>query len=443
VGAFLASGFSEAAVLVSDGEGNDGDTESVYVGSRTNGLARITRSRPGRPSCKGIGRTYEAFANLYGWTDADACKVMALAAYCSPDGWPNPSTSLLSVTGLEVESALRAKHADGAMEYLANAGLWNPAWHGRPLDAVETIVPAAVVQMETQRALLQLIKNIRSQTGLVFLCFSGGVALNCVANAGLREVVGAQRFFVFPPASDCGQALGNALYGAWKLAGNAPSIAPYVDFLGRTYDEQETKDALELMPSAGVEKQTHCVRLAYEKVDDPAVFAAEQISAGKIVGWFQGGSELGPRGLGHRSILAHPGMPPVAARLRAVKGREHFSPFAPSVVSESIDTYFEMAHGLSFMTVAVPLRVAWRDALSGVVHVDGTARVHVVEKAVNPEFHRLLDEVGRRTGHPIVINTSFNRRGEPIVETPGDAIGCFLNSDLDAVVIDRFVARKT
>jgi carbamoyltransferase len=240
-----------------------------------------------------------------------------------------------------------------------------------------------------------------------------------------------ERIFVQPAANDSGSALGAAWYVHHSLQGNIQRQPFGHVFLGPEY------------PASEIEAALRSNRIQYETLADPVETAANLLAQGQIVGWFQGRMEFGPRALGNRSILADPRRADMKDHLNtAVKFREPFRPFAPSVPEEHSDTYFENVGGSPFMILVTQVRPGMAERIPAVTHVDNTARLHTVSRATNPLYWDLLQRFGEKTGVPVLLNTSFNVRGEPIVCTPKEAIACFYNSGLDALVIERYLLRK-
>lgn len=435
-GAFCLSGFEDAAVLVLDAVGNSEDTESAYTASR-HGVDRISGRDPARPRYKGVGSTYEAFTNFLGFNDEESGKTMALAAYGDPERFDVP---LFDFADGRVMGRLDQTHHWGVMEFARRGGLA----FGEPFDAGRSQHSrdvAAYVQRETERALLELIGDLLGRTGARRLCLSGGVALNCVANERVRRAFPQVDLFVPPPASDTGQPLGNALYGHWYGSGEMPSVHTVSASFGREYGDRSIRRALARFPDTLTYGRLYRHQFAYSTESDPARAAAQLLADGAVIGWFQGGSELGPRALGHRSILADPRDAGMRTHVNsAVKHREWFRPFAPSILAEESHRYTGDDVSRPFMLESPVILESARADIAGAIHVDGTARV----QCVMPEqrrFHRLISEFAERTGVPALLNTSFNVR-EPIVETPGQALGTFLSSELDYLVMENFVVSK-
>ncbi|MGA4545625.1 carbamoyltransferase [Uniformispora flossi] len=437
-GAFCLSGADEALVVVADGSGNDNQTESYFLADRA-GISRVGGNREGRPRAGGIGATYEAVTNWLGFDGQESGKTMALASYGDPKAI---GAHLFDLIGTKVEGRLTRTHDRGLAEFAARAGIdlgtahtWDPP---RARDL------AAWVQSQTEDILVEVVLRLLAEHPRATVCFAGGVAMNCVANEVLRRRTGV-RLFVPPPASDRGQALGNALYGMHRLTGAVPRMPlGGRDAFGRTYTPDEIGLALRRHPRSGLVERHPNHPFTWRTESDPAAAAAELLAQGKLVGWFDGGSELGARALGSRSILADPRRAATRDVLNLrIKHREYFRPFAPAVLAERAGDWFDMGWDSPYMLFAPPVRLDCRDDLGAVTHVDGTARVQTVDAQAHPRFHRLISCFGELTGVPVVLNTSFNNC-EPIVETPADAVATFSHTALDALVFgDGFVAEKT
>ena len=263
------------------------------------------------------------------------------------------------------------------------------------------------------------------------LCLAGGVALNSKANGKILVSDLVEKLFVQPAAGDDGVCLGAALAPYLDGDGKLPVTRMRHAYLGPAAERPEIVRALE----------TYKIRSS--RLSDPAAATAEMLASGKIVGWYQGRMEFGPRALGSRSILADPRDPEMNARVNnAVKFREWWRPFAPSMLSEAAAEYLETTPDSPFMIVTAQVRPEKRNIIPSVTHVDGSARPQTVESDVNPLYYELIQEFGRRTGVPVIMNTSFNLRGEPIVCSPTDAIRTFYSSGLDALVLgDRLVEK--
>jgi carbamoyltransferase len=263
------------------------------------------------------------------------------------------------------------------------------------------------------------------------VCLAGGVALNSKANGKIAAAGLADKIFVQPAASDDGVALGAALAPYLDENGKLPNKPMRHGYWGPCFGDEVIEEAL------------RAYRLRYQKLPDPASNAAEMLSKGKILGWFQGRMEFGPRALGNRSILADPRDPEMNARVNnAVKFREWWRPFAPSMLAEASGEYLENAPDSPFMIITAQVRPEKRSVIPSVTHVDGSARPQTVERQIRPLYWSLIKRFGEITGVPVIMNTSFNLRGEAIVSSPTDAIRTFYSSGLDALVIGNFLVEK-
>jgi carbamoyltransferase len=278
-----------------------------------------------------------------------------------------------------------------------------------------------------------LARRLRPQSDN--LCYAGGVALNSVANERIVRESGFRSVYIMPAAEDSGTAFGAAYYGLWQLCGYQPTKEQRVDAFGCSYSNEEIGASIQRFPG---------VRTV--KVPDVVERAVDLLADGKIVGWFQDGAEMGPRSLGQRSILCDPRRAEMKQMLnRKVKFREEFRPFAPMLPEEAVYDWFDVTppHGISpFMLRVLDFREEQGSKVPAVVHVDGTGRVQTVSADASPTLHRLLTTFGRKTGVPILLNTSFNVAGEPIVETPADALWCFLHTGVDCCILGDHVVTK-
>lgn len=291
---------------------------------------------------------------------------------------------------------------------------------------------AASVQQALEKAVLHLCSKFESRS---YLCFAGGVALNSVANERIVREAGFDQVFIMPAAEDSGTAIGAAYYGLWQICGYMPIAQQAIDEAGRPYSNAEIASVIERTPGVALSHPLDVIEQA-----------AELLSRGKIVGWFQGGSELGPRALGQRSILCDPRRPDMKDVLNSrVKFREGFRPFAPVVRQEDVCEWFDVPpkHNHSpFMLRVMPFREEKQSLLPAVVHIDGTGRVQTVAKDTAPRLHQLLTAFYNRTRVPMLLNTSFNVAGEPIVETPKDAVSCFLYTGMDCCILEDHLISK-
>jgi carbamoyltransferase len=445
--AFLGTPAREAAILTADGVG-EWATLTVGRGRRApGGAASLELLREVRFP-HSLGMLYSTFTAYLGFpVNEGEYRVMGLASY----GRPRFADDVRKVIRRTADGAFELAleyfdfHAGAARSYSRRfEELFGPAREpGEPIDlgtpegACAADV-AASVQAVLEEVLVDVARALRAETGLPELCLGGGVALNGCANARILAEAGFERVFVPPAPGDAGCALGAALYADRIHFGRPDRDVPDHPFWGPTADGAElarlaAEDGLPF--SAAPDGKALVARVA------------DALAAGQVVGWMEGACELGPRALGHRSILAAPHDPAVRDRLNArIKLREEFRPFAPSVPAEAADRYFELPPGGArlgrFMSGVFPVRREHRARLGAVTHVDGTARVQVVEAAMAPRFHALLTAYGARTGIPVLLNTSFNLAGEPIVARAVEGYSTFRRSDIDLLVVgDGMVAR--
>ena len=283
---------------------------------------------------------------------------------------------------------------------------------------------------------MYLVQRLRELSGSENLAYAGGVALNSVANERIIRESGFKNVYIMPAAEDSGTAIGAAYHGLWQLTQHNSQHQVMHDAPGRSYSAKEISTAIDASPNVIVIQST-------EVISD----AVQLLCEGKIIGWFDGGSELGPRALGQRSILCDPRHPNAKETLNSrVKMREAFRPFAPAVLLEEAPNWFEFGETSPespFMLRVVDVKPEKRQLVPAIVHVDGTGRVQTLTRKNNGRFYELVSEFFAQTGVPMLLNTSFNRMGEPIIETPADAIKCLLNTGLDCCVFeDRIVFKK-
>jgi carbamoyltransferase len=289
---------------------------------------------------------------------------------------------------------------------------------------------AAAVQARLEEVLLELTRWLYRRTGERRLTMAGGVALNCVANTRLAAEGPFDELWVQPAAGDAGTALGGALHLA-QILGEPTAPMPGVD-LGRSFTDDELARWLD------------SAHIRYERPPDVAAAAADALAADAIVAWFQGRSEFGPRALGRRSLLAHPGYARNLDRLNAVKGREQFRPVAPMVLTDRASELFGRGPIPSpYMLFVHDVTPQWRDRIPAVVHVDGTARIQTVDRDTEPLLTRLLDRFAELTGLPTVVNTSLNTAGRPMVDDPRDALECFGSAPVDVLALGPFLLRRS
>jgi len=408
----LAAPGGDTDVLVLDGRGESAShLAGRYVGGTLQPLA--AQSLP-----HSLGLLYEDVTEHLGFLrSSDEFKVMALASYGSPR-FADELRRAVHTTG---DGGFRTERIDwGALVKPRRA---DEPWTEDHADL------AASVQQRLEEVLLELASWLHDRTGSRRLALAGGVALNCVANSRIAAEGPYDDVWVQPAAGDAGTALGAALSVA-RDDGD-----PYVPMtgadLGRGWSDAE------------IEATLRTARLPFERPRDVAQSVAECLADDGIVAWFQGRSEFGPRALGHRSLLAHPGRAENLERLNDVKGREQFRPVAPMVLHDRAAEIF--SHGplpSPYMLFVHDVAPQWRDRIRAVVHVDGTARVQTVRAEDNPLLARMLELFAARTGLPVVVNTSLNTAGRPMVDSPRDALECFGSAPVDLLAIGPFVVRR-
>lgn len=427
--AYYCSAFERSLVVVIDGQGESSST-SVYRGDER-GLHLLAR----HGIVSSLGILYAAVTAYLGFEPIeDEYKIMGLAAYGESDDHRAFFDEIIK------------PEADGSFvipSLLARPIRRIEAWDKRlgppriPTEPISErhISIAYSLQKAVERAMLRLLEHHEGEQKTRHLCLAGGVALNCSMNGVIDRTELFDRMFVQPAAGDPGAALGAALVSYYQDNPGAPHHRMSDTYLGPAYDDAAVRAALE----------KYSAELTYEKPADYVGAVAKLLADGKVLGWFQGRMEFGPRALGNRSILADPRRADMKDRVnQMVKKREEFRPFAPSTTSEGADQYFELRARDQYetMTIAVKARPERKHEIPSVVHVNGTARVHVVRREVNPAYWELITRFGQETGVPVVLNTSFNVKGEPVVCTPEDAVRCFLGTGIDHLAIQGYIASK-
>jgi carbamoyltransferase len=428
--AFLVSPFREAAVLTVDGVG-EWSTATYGRGSETTiDLFKEIRFP------HSLGLLYTAFTSYLGFkVNSAEYKVMGLAPY----GTPRYLKEVRELIDVAEDGSFRLN-----MEYFAyHYGLrmtterFHRLFGGAPRDPEGALDQrhrdiAASIQAVTEDVMLKMARHLREETGLPDLCIAGGVALNCVANGRIAREGLFRNLFIQPAAGDAGGALGVAAYIQHSVLGAPRKYVMRHAFLGPGYETDEIRALLRVKGAV------------FEELDRTALLetTARAIADQQVVGWFQGRMEFGPRALGARSILADARNPKNQDTVNLkIKFRESFRPFAPAVLAERAAEFFELDRESPYMLLVAQARNG-RETLPATTHVDGSARVQTVDAESNPLFHDLLRTFDQLTGTPVVINTSFNVRGEPIVCTPAEALQCFRTTGMDMLVMDRFVLRK-
>ncbi|MGI8674232.1 MAG: carbamoyltransferase family protein [Thermoleophilaceae bacterium] len=409
--AHLASPFERSSVLVIDGRG---ESASHLAGRARDGELEVLAAQALPHS---LGLLYEEVTEHLGFRrSSDEYKVMAMASYGDPSFLP------------ELRRAVRCTGDGGFVVESLDWGALAPRLaSGEDWQPVHADL-ASSVQRRLEEVLIELARWLHARTGDRDLTMAGGVALNCVANSRLLEEGPFDRVWVQPAAGDSGTALGAALEVARGLGERIEPMPGAA--LGRRFS------------ASVLEVWLDTASLAFERPDDVAEAAAEVLAADGVVAWFQGRSEYGPRALGHRSLLADPRAAENLERLNDVKGREQFRPVAPMVLAERAAEVFEGPIPSPYMLFTHRVRPEWVDRIPAVVHVDGTARIQTVDARDEPLVARMLECFDRLTGVPVVVNTSLNTAGRPMVDDPRDALECFGSAPIDALALGPFLVRR-
>jgi len=426
---YYPSGFDSAAAISMDGLGEIASTVVAEVDE--DGISVLKEIE----FPHSLGMLYNAVTHYLGFNGTtDAGKVMGLSSYGDPSRYIDDFRDIVRFTdngGYEFD-----------LEYFAYP-FERSTWvserfvdrFGPMREEGATITQrhedvAAALQKRVEEAYFHLAEWVQQETGQDTLCLAGGVALNSVANGRLVKSGLFEDVYIPPTAGDDGTSVGGALYyhHCVEENQNRGTLSPY---MGPEYSDDEVQDALDKL------------NLNYHHSDDVFAETAEYVANGNIVGWFQGRMEMGPRALGNRSIIGDPRDPSVKDVINSsVKFREPFRPFAPSILEDAVDEWFDHDDPSPYMILVYDVLQENREEIPGVTHVDGTGRLQTVSETDNRRYYRLIEEFEKRTGVPIVVNTSFNIKGEPIVNTPMDAIRCFLGSGLDYLVMNEYVLDK-
>lgn len=441
---FLVSDFEEAAIFSVDGFGDFAST----LTARGRGTKMEVLDRTLFPHSLGV--LYTMVCQFIGYNSyGDEGKVMGLAPYGKPvyEDFFKKVLSLKPRGRFELNLDYFIHHTEG-VDYSFNeqghptvAPLYSNLMEkefGPPRVKHAELTQrdmdlAASLQKALERAYFHMLNYLYEQTKTPNLCLAGGVALNSVANGMIFEQTPFRRIYTQPAASDDGTAVGVAYYIHHCVLNNPRCY--YMDhaYTGREFSNEQIKAVLDRHAEVTVEWK-----------DEPALYdeTATAIARGDVVGWFQGKMEWGPRALGNRSIVAHPGLPNMKDVLNSrIKHREWFRPFAPSVLEEKVGECFEQTHPSPFMMLVYKTRPAMREKLCAINHVDDTGRLQTVSRRQNPRYYALIEAFERQTGIPVVLNTSFNEN-EPIVATPEEALACFLRTRMDLLVMGNYMVRK-
>ena len=455
--AFFPSPYEEAVVLCMDGVG-EWATTSAWIG-RGNQLTPLWEI----PFPHSIGLLYSAFTYYTGFkVNSGEYKVMGLAPYGEPK---YVKTILDNVVDVKPDGTFRLNmdYFDYCTGLRMTNNKFDAIFGGPPRQAESTLTQremdlARSVQEVTEMVMLRLANSLHRETGLSNLCLSGGVALNCVGNGRVLRERPFSWMWIQPAAGDAGSALGAALNVHYSYLNQprvcqGPSDAMRGSYLGPRFSNQDIESSLQQLEAS------------YERVEDSDLYrrVAQYLAEGKVIGWLQGHMEFGPRALGGRSILGDPRSEKMQSVMNLkIKYRESFRPFAPSVLRERVSEYFEMDTDSPYMLLVAPVAEKRRRAVQpdqqklwgidllnvpksdipAVTHVDYSARVQTVSPDTNPRYYQLLQEFEKQTGCAVLINTSFNVRGEPIVCTPEDAYRCFMRTEMDVLVLENCLVLK-
>jgi predicted NodU family carbamoyl transferase len=434
--AFCNSGFDQSVVVVADGKG---DAESLTVALADRDDYRIVRSFD---DTKSLGRFYRDVIRAIGYDSFDEYKVMGLAPYGDPSRYRRLLGELYS---LDDEGAYSLDYRN-VLPHILRSG-YDPRSSGGPFEQSHRDL-AAALQEALEEIYLHVLDWVSKTYDVSNLCTGGGVSLNAKLNGRVAQRMAFEKTYFDPAAHDAGAAVGAALYQNFVVDRDCfRPVSLSSLYLGPGPDRAPSARG----PKASVRADDYGLSPWDDYINvvsrEAEIAVPEILASGATVGTISGRSEFGPRALGNRSILADPR--PVENRVRineAIKERESYRPFAPSVVSEAMDVYFEVPESLKnldFMITVVPVRAEFRSMLGAVTHVDGTARPQSVSRASNPRFWNMISRFGSLTGVPVLLNTSFNRACEPIVQTVEDAVQTFLTTQLDYLAVDDVVYQRS
>jgi len=426
---FFSSPFAESLILSMDARGEYCST-MVSLG-RGNKIEVLKR----REMPHSLGVLYAALTDYLGFKHGnDEYKVMGLASY----GKPRFIKDFRKVASYDSKNLFSLDLS--FFTFQAGYGFLSEKFYsvfGRPRNKNEEIKErhvdiAASLQLLLEEIVMKILTDWKARTNQKNLCLSGGVALNCSMNGKIAKSGLFERIFVFPASGDDGGSFGAAAYIYHGILGLARKVRLSSALIGPSFNDNAILRELEIS------------KARYRYVEAPEKEAAQLIADGLIVGWYQGKMEFGPRALGSRSILADPTREDMKDQInKYVKHREEFRPFAPSVKKEAQEKYFNINFDSPFMTFVIGVKDACKDILPAITHVDGTARVHTVDRQTEQLYWQLLDEFEKIKKVPVVLNTSFNVRGEPIVNTPREALRCFFSTGMDALIIGHYLIKKT
>jgi len=429
---FLVSPFQEAAILTIDGVGEW--AVATYGIGRQNQIELLKEQR----FPHSLGLLYNAFTYYLGFeVNSDEYKVMGLAPYGKPT---YVDLIFKELVGLKEDGSfqLNMKYFpyDHALSMI-NQKFFSlfqlfPRLPSEPIEQKHMDI-AASVQKATEEIMLKMARHLHRESSSPNLCLAGGVALNCVANGRILRESGFRKLFIQPASGDAGGAVGVAAYVYCTLLNNPRNFVWEHAFWGPEFSDPEIEQFL---------KERN---LPYQKASQAKLIAsaARLLTQGKVIGWFQGRMEFGPRALGNRSILADPRNPEMKDIVnKKIKFREEFRPFAPAILEERVSDYFEIDCPSPYMLLVAQVRPEKKGKIPAVTHVEGSARIQTVNQTQSSLFYSVLQEFERLTGCPVLLNTSFNLKGEPIVCTPQDAYFTFIRSGLDYLIMGSFILDK-
>jgi len=438
--AYYPSGVNNALIVVIDAMG---EVHSISVFA---GVGNEIRTLKQYDFFSSVGMFYSLITHHLGFSvKADEYKVMGLAPYGDPRPYEKFMEECIHLRDngevyipvyLKNRTMVEKETYKGLRDWLDGA-LFPARLPEQPLEQKHNDL-AASLQRRLEQAVLHVVKFWQGETSAKNLCLAGGVALNCVANQRIMEIARFDDIYVQPASADDGTAIGSALHHYFAVAPTAQRTREALPLYGPRSSDAETARVLERWADA----------LEVFELPEQTLLStvADMLVAGRVVAWMQGRMEFGPRALGNRSILADPRLPEMREIVnRLVKKREAFRPFAPSVKEDKAHIYFDIPEGMSFphMLFTVPVRAAFRDMLPSITHVDGSARIQTVSREAHPLYWKLLDAFEQESGVPILLNTSFNVKGQPIVRSADDAVATFLSTNLDALVIGTRIIRRT
>jgi carbamoyltransferase len=434
--AFYVSGFKEANIISMDGKG---EVDSTVLAEGKNNEINVIRKFN---TLNSIGALYESFTDYLGFRrHSHEGHVMGLASYGRPvydtkdiikfteKGYSCETNTRYHLMLNNVYRKLRRQKINSFNELLIN--LYGPKRNKEDPITKKHENIAATIQNIHEKALVRLAQIMYDKNHISSFCLAGGSSLNCVANGVLLNEDFVKDIFIQPASNDAGTSIGAAFLGYKKLTGKKITYKMEHAYYGPEYTNEQ------------ILKEIKNNNLDYKEYSDISGITAELINKGKIVGWFQGRMEIGPRALGNRSILANPTIKDMKDKINLqVKHRQNWRPFCPSILKEACNKYFENYYPSPFMILNFRVKKELWNELPSVVHIDGTARPQEVEKKFNAKYYNLIKKLGELNGHPVVLNTSFNDHEEPIVCSPIDAIKCMKNVNLDYLAIGNYLIKN-